>query len=80
MEGGNHEEERRALQTLRWIAGAVSLFLLVFLVIIDSLGRLFVDRNFHVSEVIFGTLGGILLIILGLEGANFFKRNSNGNS
>lgn len=77
----NHDlrsEEKRVLNTLQWIAAAVIIFLLVFLVIADTVGRLYIDPNFHVSEVIFGTLGGILLVLLGLRGLDTIIKRKNG--
>ena len=72
-------EERRVLDTLQWIAAGVTIFLLIFLVIADVVGRLYIDPNFHVSEVIFGTLGGILLVLLGLRGLDQVVKRHNGN-
>lgn len=71
------ERERELLHRLRGTAAITVLALLVLLVISDVFGRLFLDRDFHVSEVIFGTLAGALLILLGIEGA---ARILNGNN
>lgn len=65
---GASDAEDRLLQRLRFIAGAVILACIVFLVVIDPIGRLFVSPDFHVSELILGTLVGALLVVLGIEG------------
>lgn len=62
--------EDKLLRRLRYISGGVILVCIVFLVLIDPLGRLFISPEFHVSEVIVGTLMGALLVILGIEGLN----------
>lgn len=53
---------------LRFVGGIVTLGLVTLLVLVDSLGRLLVRPDFHVSELIFGTLSGTFVAILGLEG------------
>lgn len=46
---------------LRWTVTLVTCGLLVFAVVVDTLGRLYVDRTFHVDTfVIGGLLGGAL--------------------
>jgi hypothetical protein len=40
----------------------------VVLVLGDVLGRLFIDRGFHVDPVVFGLAFGTTLTLLGLEG------------
>jgi hypothetical protein len=46
--------------------------LLVFLVGADTLGRLFIDKSFHVGDVVYGSLIGALLLLLGVETAARF--------
>ena len=64
----NGHAEERLRRRLRFIAGIVILALVALLVIVDSFGRLLVDRDFHVSELIVGSLIGALLGVLGIEG------------
>jgi hypothetical protein len=59
--------EERLLRRLRIVAGFVILGLIVLLATVDTLGRLLIDRDFHASEVILGTLIGALLVLAGLE-------------
>lgn len=44
--------------------------MIVLLVVVDTLGRLLVDPNFHASELFLGTLIGALLLLLGIEGVS----------
>ncbi len=62
--------EERLLRRLRLIAASVVLVMIVLLVTVDTLGRLFVDPNFHASELFLGTLIGALLLLLGIEGVS----------
>ena len=62
--------EERLLRRLRLIAGGVILTMIALLVMVDTLGRLFIDPNFHASELILGTLIGALLLLLGIEGVS----------
>jgi hypothetical protein len=48
----------------------VILAMIVLLVVVDSLGRLYVDPAFHIDELALGTLIGALLLLLGIEGIN----------
>lgn len=43
--------------------------MIVLIVVVDTLGRLYIDPSFHASEVALGTLIGALLLIVGIEGA-----------
>lgn len=40
--------------------------LIVFLGVIDALGRLFVDAGFHISDLAVGALSGTILLLLGV--------------
>jgi hypothetical protein len=60
--------EERLLRRLRLIAVSVILTMIVMLVVVDSLGRLFIDPRFHASELIFGTLVGAVIPLLGVVG------------
>ncbi len=42
--------------------------MIVLLVVVDTLGRLFIDPSFRASELFLGTLIGALLLLLGVEG------------
>lgn len=53
---------------LRLIAGVTFVALTLLLVMADTLGRLFIDRDFHVSEIFLGTLVGAILLLAGIEG------------
>ena len=59
--------EELLLRRLRVIAGAVILLMIVMLVVVDTIGRLFVDPAFRASELFLGTLIGALLLLLGIE-------------
>ena len=64
----------------RQIALATVTFLIAFTVLIDNLGRLFIDEHFHVSEVIFATLVSSWTILLGVETwARIRRGNGNGS-
>ncbi len=67
---GGGSEEGRDRSRLRLVAGAVILGCIVFLVVVDALGRLFVDRDFHVGDIFIGSLLGALLLVIGVEGAS----------
>lgn len=58
------------LGDLRRKAVYVFLFLSVLVVVVDVVGRLFLDSDFHVDSVVFGFIFGTLLALLGLEGLN----------
>lgn len=60
--------EERVLKRLRILAGGVILSMIALLVVVDTLGRLYVDPEFHASELFLGTLIGALVLILGIEG------------
>ncbi len=64
---GGGQREGRDRSRLRVIAGAVILGCVVFLVVVDTLGRLYVDKDFHVGDVFIGSLLGALLLLLGVE-------------
>jgi glycopeptide antibiotics resistance protein len=51
---------------LRWGAGVVILLLIVVVVLVDVFGRLFIRDTFNISDVMLGTLGGMLLLIIGI--------------
>jgi hypothetical protein len=66
--------ERQFLALWRWIAIGVDTFLIAFTVLVDNLGRLFLDPTFHVSEVLFGALVTSWLVLLGFEGRSLLDR------
>lgn len=63
------------LKRLRAVAVIVSIFMLAGLVVADTLGRLLIDPTFHVSEIIFASLSGTLILLLGIEGVVRLTRN-----
>lgn len=52
---------------LRLTAGAVVLILIIVVVLTDLFGRLFVDEQFRVSDMMLGTLMGALLLLVGID-------------
>ena len=60
--------EERLLRRLRLIAISVILAMIVLLVTVDTLGRLFIDPQFHASELFLGTLVGAMIPLLGVIG------------
>ena len=68
------QTEAGFLSLWRWIAIGTDTVLIAFTVLIDNLGRLFLDPTFHVSEVLFGALVTSWLVLLGFEGKSFFER------
>ena len=74
---GNDE---RLIRIVRIVASATATFLVAFTILIDGLGRLFIDPTFHVSEVLFGSLMAGWLALVGIEGVALLRRNGkNGN-
>ena len=67
-------EEQRLRRRLRWLAGITMLSLVTLLVVVDSFGRLLIDRDFHVSELFLGTLVGAVLVLAGIEGITRLPR------
>lgn len=58
--------EERLRRRLRVIAAIVFLILVAVLALADTFGR---SADLHVSEFVFGSLLGALLLVLGVEGA-----------
>lgn len=73
--GGGDEGYLRG--RFRLVAGLVILGCIVFLVVVDALGRLFVRPDFHVGDVFIGTLVGAVLLLAGVEGISRITRNGN---
>lgn len=78
---GSHKPARRRtraeqdlLALWRWIAIGTCTALIVFTVVVDNLGRLFLQPDFHVSEILFGALLSSWLILLGFEGRSIIER------
>lgn len=63
----------------RLIALGVDTFLIAFVVIADTLGRLYVRGDFHASELLFYGLVSVWLVLLGYEGVTRLLRGGNGN-
>lgn len=63
----------------RLIALGVDTFLIAFVVVADTLGRLYVRGDFHASELLFYGLVSVWLILLGYEGVSRLLRGGNGN-
>lgn len=80
---GEHKQpstdEERLLRRLRVIAGGVILSLIFFLVVIDSLGRLFIDPTFRVGEIFLGSLLGALMLLIGIDVAARLPGRKNGD-
>lgn len=76
---GDKDEQQRLIRRAQIIAAGVILALVVLLVVVDTLGRLFIDPTFRVSEIILGTLVGALLTLLGLAGAAVVLRRNGTN-
>ena len=73
-------DEQRYLRLWRLVAIGVDTILILFTVLADVLGRLYIRADFHVSEVLFGTLVTSWLVLLGFEGlSQFRKKNGNGH-
>lgn len=72
MSGPNKEKKDppSELADLRRSAVRVFLVLSIAIVVVDAVGRLFVNPDFHVDSVVFGLVFGTLLALLGLEGLN----------
>lgn len=62
------DSEDKLLRRLRVAGGAVTIVMLVLMVVADSFGRLFIDPTFHISDIVFGTLVGAMLALVGVEG------------
>lgn len=58
--------EERLLRRVRIICVIVILTMIVFLLTVDTFGRLFIDPNFHTNEVFVGTLVGALFPLVGV--------------
>jgi len=71
--------EEKLLRRLRLIAGIVVLAMIVLQVLVDNLGKLLIDPNFHASELILGTLVGTLIILLGIETVSRFPGGKGGS-
>lgn len=55
---------------LRALTAVVSLVLIVVLSLLDVVIRAFIDPNFRISDFVFGTLAGVLLLSMGLSALN----------
>jgi hypothetical protein len=64
----------------RVIAIGVDTALIAFTAMADTLGRLYIRPDFHVSEVLFATLVGSWLVLLGFEGVDLIRHRRNGNN
>jgi len=61
-------DEGQFLELWRWVAIGTNTFLIAFTALADTLGRLFLDPTFHVSEILFGALVTSWLVLLGFQG------------
>lgn len=59
--------EERLLRYLRVASVIVFLGGIILIVVADTLGRLFIDPNFHASEIILATMVGAVGALLGTE-------------
>lgn len=76
MPGHDQEpvDELRFLRLWRIIAIGTDTALIAFSVVVDTLGRLYIDPQFHVSEFLFGALVSAWLVLLGFEGVDLIRR------
>jgi hypothetical protein len=72
--GDELRDELRFLRLWRLIAIGTDTALIAFTVVVDTLGRLYVDPMFRVSEFLFGALVSAWLVLLGLEGISLLRR------
>lgn len=79
MTGNEKEPASELLTVWRLVAIAVDTFLILFTTVADTLGRLYVDPNFRVSEILFGSLIGAWLGLLGIEGLSRFRSRNHGS-
>lgn len=68
MSDHERRDEDRLRHRLRLVAGITFVALVAILVLADTFGRLFFDREFHVSEIFLGTIIGAVLLLAGIEG------------
>lgn len=73
-------DELRFLRLWRLIAIGTDTALIAFTVVVDTLGRLYIDPNFRVSEFLFGALVSAWLVLLGLEGLSFISQKVRGRN
>lgn len=64
---GDRNGEEQLRHRLRLVAGLTFVGLIVLLVLADTFGRLFIDRDFRVGEIFLGTLVGAVLLLAGIE-------------
>lgn len=77
----NESIETDFLRTWRLVAIATDTVLIAFTTVVDTLGRLYIDPSFRVSEFLFGALISAWLILLGFEGLSLFQKvRGNGGS
>ena len=65
MVQSNGTSEKQKL--LRLIAAIALLLLIVIVVFVDLFGRLLIDNEFRVSDLMLGTLIGALLLLVGID-------------
>lgn len=70
--GRSDADDGRLRGRLRLVAGGVILLCIVFLVVVDTIGRLLIRPDFHVGDIFLGSLLGALLLLIGVEGAARF--------
>lgn len=74
MKPNEPTDESRFLRLWRLVAIATDTALIAFTTVVDTLGRLYIDPHFRVSEFVFGALVSAWLILLGFEGASYINR------
>jgi len=60
---GNGEKQKQ----LRLVSAIALLLLIVIIVLVDLFGRLLIDSQFRVSDLMLGTLLGALLLLVGID-------------
>jgi hypothetical protein len=74
MSGIDDPAESRLRRRLRVAAGVTFLVLIAFMVVVGTLAPFLGQPDLHISEFVFGTLGGLVLLILGIEVPAWIRR------
>lgn len=67
MSGPRSEAEDKLVRWLRIATFVVFLGGIILIVVADTFGRLFIDKDFHSSEIIFMTMVGAVGALVGTE-------------
>jgi len=69
MEEDEENEKTKPDPRLRLVVVIILSLLVIFVTISDIGGRLFINPNFHISDLMLGSLIGALLLALGIDQA-----------